>query len=274
MHGRRPVALLAVCTALVVLAAGCGGEEPSAEEESPAGAGAPEAASEEDTDGSGGGVVLEEDFEDDSNGWDPGGADIEEFEAEVGEGQMRFSVMEEFPSPFTVWPSSIESRADSLVDVRVEASVRFEAPGVAGVSCRISDPDGEYRAYDLYISSSGALGIEKTDPALPNGFAELAVVPPAAEIDALGPSEPIPDPAFDVDPERVYEIAAECVGGSDGSPAQLRLLLDGDEVVSAEDPDPIPSGVAGVNIFYTERLPFEPHDVVFDGFTLTDLGGA
>lgn len=87
-------------------------------------------------------------------------------------------------------------------------------------------------------------------------------------------SRPIPDPAFDYDPEQVYEIAAECVGGSDGSPAQLRLLLDGEEVLSVEDPDPIPSGIAGVNLYYTGRVPFEQHDVVFDRFTLTELGGA
>lgn len=239
---------------------------------------APPAASGPGTEGT---VVLTDTFDDDTNGWSPESLDDEFATGVIADGVMSFSqstsYLDTLPEgrtavPLIVWPSLIEPIAESLTDVRMEATVALTTGAAAGFACGVDPTNERQSAYFVGLSSAGIVTLNKFGA--DGRFDKLAQIP---EMPADGPAALPADPAFDYDPATAYRLAAECRLGSDE--AEITLELDGEVLLTVvDDDDPIASGIVGVyhgeSSLLNEIQGFQPYGVVFDDVVITELPDA
>ena len=231
---------------------------------------------------SGARIVFDDSFDDDSdpNAWEPELGNDEFTTGAIADGALVFSATTSFlesvgdanranVQQVLWWATAAEDITSALDAVRIETVMSMGAGAAGGVSCGI-DTASAVR-YDMILDSSGHVMLTKRQAS--GGYVVYAQEPrPTAD---PAPTLP-PDPAYDFVPGTTYRLAAECHFGEDSN--RIVIEVDGRVVIDTTDIDPIPPGVAGVNFGESKLVNringFQPFDVVFTDFTVSDLGDA
>lgn len=127
--------------------------------------------------------------------------------------------------------------ADSRTEVTAGTELKENNFGEFGVVCRFADA----RLYSATVSAAGAWGIYRhpgDGSAAPLATGNVA------------------------NPRTRYRIGFECVGGA------LKLSVDGQELGTATDPDPLPAGRAGIVAISGSGRPFT---ATFDDYAFSQL---
>jgi hypothetical protein len=232
-------------------------------------------------------VLFEEDFESDTEGWDPALLDDQFVTGEIADGFLTFSwsssadetidAAQSFP-PRLIWATEAEQFVGESDAIRAETTVSFTRGGEVGLACGIDPSDAGGSSYNFVITSAGVYRIFKFTADGNQASEETLARDPESEAEP-GDEPTLPDdPAFEHSDDDSYELAAECRYDEDEDVTELVMEVDGEVVLTAEDDeDPFEAGLMslayGESGTLTRVEGFEPFGIAFDDFTLIDLEG-
>ncbi len=179
---------------------------------------------------------FEDDFSDPASGW-PLQNDASVIK-EYTDGGYLITMVEDNINTF-----SRNANAEILEDVRVEVDalqIGDESPWDIGLSCRINGMD----VYDLSVYETGGMkkyGIYRWDEGYYETLAEKFVTDDRVFREGM----------------IANQYRAECVGGS------LSLWVNGEKVLEAVDPNPLPAGKSGIVTGYSTGV-----KVFYDNFAV------
>jgi hypothetical protein len=208
--------------------------------------------------GSGLPVLLADDFRDPGSGWESrstGG---------ISQGYVDGAYVFEFEDPapprsFAVATGGGTSVGSEAVRITVDSTVLGQSQAkrdTAGVSCRA----GGGGAYYFTISSTGGWSIQKL--AAGQQFAK----------DLARSEGGVAEPAI-AGGLATNRIRADCAGNQDGS-LTLTLTVNGKQITTVDDPNPLPPGGVGLAAAGPLELPPAGFAVAFDNLLVEDLSGA
>ncbi len=193
-----------------------------------------------------GDVLFEDAFEDDRNGW--GIVDHPQYgSTEYVDGDYLWA----FRGRVAHWlPGVLGAKYDSgqlqMLDVVVEAQATVNAGGgVVGVFCRETpDTDADFQWYEFVVR---------------DGFGAIRIADLEGNIEALTQTEDLSLPSGET-----FQIRASCVDTAGG--VDLRLALNGNEVLQTMHGEPLGNGVTGLQAYTFPEG--EQMDIIWHDFSV------
>ncbi len=212
-------------------------------------------------------ILLDDDFESNENDWinsiPEGFRDV----VTVDDGKLRFTTR---PGQARLTNTKPINTANELVtgDQRVEATATLDVDGVAAIGCRGAATSTDARHIKFLVSSTGEASLYQVPKSALVSKDETA-------ISSFVTMDSVPPGSVKVAPDTPHELALECTGDGQSEPVAVSGFVDGEEVVSGEAFDHVPTGSLSVGFFHPEfgNLPpgQPPISVSYDRVRFVDL---